>query len=104
MQVFQFVLTGNSSTSSSVQVADDTPSSLQGINNMYGKDHQHHCFIFIYSVLSAATMEFSYEELLRATGNRSSQSLIGSGGYGSVYSGMLRHTKVAVKFLSEVRG
>jgi len=88
MQVFQLVLTGNSSTSSSVQVADDTPSSLQGINNMYGKDHQHHCF---YSVLSAATMEFSYEELLRATGNRSSQSLIGSGGYGSVYPGMLRH-------------
>jgi len=59
---------------------------------------------YLFFLLSAATMEFSFGELLRATGNRSSLRLIGSGGYGSVYLGMLRHTKVAVKFLSEVRG
>ena len=50
-----------------------------------------------------AAMEFPFEELLQATNNLSQDNLIGEGGYGKVYKGLLRYTEVAIKLLSEVR-
>ena len=41
-------------------------------------------------------------ELLEATGQKKEENLLGKGGYGTVYKGILRHTTVAVKFLNEV--
>ena len=41
-------------------------------------------------------------ELMDATKQRSGSNLLGRGGYGEVYNGILRHTTVAVKFLNQV--
>ena len=40
-------------------------------------------------------------EVLESTGGKSEENL-GSGGFGTVYKGNLRHTTVAVKFLNNV--
>ena len=37
-----------------------------------------------------------------AVGQKDEDRIIGRGGYGTVYLGILRHTEVAVKFLSPV--
>ena len=47
-------------------------------------------------------MTFSKEELLSATDDLCQKNIIGRGGFGCVYRGMLRHAQVAVKLLSEV--
>eukprot|EP00249_Psilotum_nudum_P012896 c24031_g1_i1 orf=105-2123(+) len=43
------------------------------------------------------SVEFSYEELAAATDNFSANKKIGEGGYGSVYCGVLRGQKLAIK-------
>ena len=47
-------------------------------------------------------MEFSEYEVMLAVGQKDEDNVIGRGGYGTVYKGILRHTEVAVKFLSPV--
>lgn len=49
-----------------------------------------------------AGLLFPLCELLDATEQKKGENLLGRGGYGSVYKGVLRHTVVAVKFLNEV--
>ena len=48
-------------------------------------------------------MEFSASELAEATGNYGRASIIGKGGYGTVYKGNLHYSTVAIKVLSQVR-
>ena len=50
-----------------------------------------------------AGLVFPLGELLDATDQKDEKNLLGRGGYGSVYRGVLRHITVAVKFLNEVR-
>ena len=50
-----------------------------------------------------AGLVFPLTELLEATGQRDQDNLLGEGGFGVVYKGCLRHTVVAVKFLTKVR-
>lgn len=45
---------------------------------------------------------FRDSELLDATEQKSKDNLLGRGGYGCVYKGVIHHTTVAVKFLNEV--
>lgn len=47
--------------------------------------------------------EFSVEELTSATENFSESKLLGKGGFGSVYQGYIKGTKVAIKKFTEVR-
>ena len=47
-------------------------------------------------------MEFFAQELSEATKNYSRSTVIGRGGYGTVYKGILRYGDVAVKVLSQV--
>ncbi len=47
-------------------------------------------------------MVFSKEDVEKATGNLSPDNIIGKGGFGEVYRGLLRCTDVAVKILSKV--
>ena len=47
-------------------------------------------------------MEFYADELARATRNYARGSVIGRGGFGTVYKGNLRHSTVAIKVLSKV--
>ena len=47
-------------------------------------------------------MEFSEHEVMMAVGQKDEDSIIGKGGYSTVYKGILRHMEVAVKFLSPV--
>ena len=48
------------------------------------------------------SVEFFTLELFAACNNKASSNLLGTGGYGSVYKGKLRHTFVAIKFLIKV--
>ena len=45
---------------------------------------------------------FPTSELMEATGKKDRSNLLGEGGYGVVYRGQLRHTVVAIKFLTQV--
>jgi hypothetical protein len=57
----------------------------------------------LFSVVhSSAGIVFPLRELMIATEEKSTARLLGEGGYGSVYKGVLRHTTVAVKFLNKV--
>ena len=47
-------------------------------------------------------MEFLAKELADATRNYSRSSVVGKGGYGTVYKGTLRYSTVAIKVLSQV--
>ncbi|GAA0153592.1 hypothetical protein LIER_11793 [Lithospermum erythrorhizon] len=44
--------------------------------------------------------EFSFSEIKEATNNFDPSLIIGEGGYGSIYKGLLRHTQVAIKMLN----
>ena len=46
--------------------------------------------------------KFSAIEIIEATGNFSQLSILGKGGFGTVYSGYLKGTKVAIKRFTEV--
>ena len=48
-------------------------------------------------------MEFLAKELAEATRNYGRGSVIGKGGYGTVYKGSLRYSTVAIKVLSQVK-
>lgn len=51
--------------------------------------------------LNSISLEYSYEDITRATRNLSETSLLGKGAYGSVYKGILKDgTEVAIKVLS----
>ncbi|MED6169586.1 LysM domain receptor-like kinase 3 [Stylosanthes scabra] len=63
-------------------------------------------------IMTAKSMEFSYQELAKATNNFSSDNKIGQGGFGAVYFAELRGQKAAIKkmdvqasteFLSELK-
>ena len=47
-------------------------------------------------------MEFSEHKVILAMEQKDEDNVIGRGGYGTVYKGILHHTEVAVKFLSPV--
>ena len=47
-------------------------------------------------------MVYQYNELQKATNNFSKDTVVGRGGFGTVYKGYLRHTTVAVKLLTDV--
>ncbi len=49
-----------------------------------------------------AGVVFPLSELMEATGQKKEENLLGRGGYGTVYRGVLRHATFAVKFLNEV--
>ena len=48
-------------------------------------------------------MVYSHTELLQTCDSFCAKSLIGKGGFGSVYRGSLRKCQVAVKVLTDVR-
>lgn len=45
---------------------------------------------------------YSYNELMKATDQKSSVMLLGCGGFGKVFLGKLRHTMMAIKFFEVV--
>ena len=47
--------------------------------------------------------EFDFNDIKTATGNFSDLSIIGEGGFGTVYLGIHKGTKVAIKIFTEVR-
>lgn len=53
-------------------------------------------------LICVAGLSFALSELLEATEQKCDGNLLGEGGYGVVYKGLLRHTVVAVKFLTQV--
>ena len=53
--------------------------------------------------LTGSTMMYTADELKRATNNYAEGAIIGKGGFGTVFSGKLRHCNVAIKRLTEVR-
>lgn len=53
-------------------------------------------------MLNIGIMEFTSDELSRATEGFHPHQKVGEGGFGSVYRGTLRHTAVAIKVLSRV--
>lgn len=59
-------------------------------------------FIIIIIHVYLAGVIFPWSELMNATEEMSETNLLGQGGFGSVYKGVLRHTTVAVKFLNKV--
>lgn len=56
----------------------------------------------MYDVLSDQCMEFFADELSKATRSFNRSTVIGRGGYGTVYKGELRHQTVAIKVLTQV--
>ncbi len=49
-------------------------------------------------------MLYPHKELQEATNSFSTSNLVGKGGFGQVYKGVLRGTSAAIKVLSEVCG
>lgn len=56
----------------------------------------------MFDVTIAQSMEFFASELASATRNYARSTVIGKGGFGTVYKGYLRHSHVAIKVLSKV--
>ena len=56
----------------------------------------------IFVTNAAQSMEFFASELASATKNYAQSTIIGKGGFGTVYKGYLRHSAVAIKVLSQV--
>jgi hypothetical protein len=52
--------------------------------------------------MPGGAMVFKHEDLLKATNGFSKASIIGKGGFGSVFKGTLRHVVVACKVLNDV--
>lgn len=48
-----------------------------------------------------AVLQFTEKEICKATGNFAEDAILGSGGFGVVYKGMINGTNVAVKKLTE---
>lgn len=47
-------------------------------------------------------LSFTHDELKCATENFTNSRLIGKGGFGKVFRGIIRHTNVAIKLLTKV--
>ena len=78
-------------------VAECNPTAMVG-----GKCNNYCCWIPIIVLLCVGgAMFFEYSELQKATNNFSKDTVVGRGGFGTVYKGELRHTTVAVKLLTD---
>ena len=55
------------------------------------------------SLPHTGVISFTGAELEEATDNFSTVHLLGQGGFGKVFKGMIRHTTVAVKLLTKVK-
>ena len=63
---------------------------------------QGHTLIIICCVIYILVREFCINDIKSATGNFSNISILGKGGFGIVYLGFYKGTKVAIKKLTEV--
>lgn len=64
------------------------------------------CYVHVYAYTChelLGLMKYSVDEIKEATENFTSANHLGSGAFGEVYSGCLRHTKVAIKTVKMVR-
>ena len=72
-------------------------------------DGERYVFIYMYYYVayllyeSLGLMKYSVDEIKQATEKFISANHLGSGAFGEVYSGCLRHTKVAIKTVKIVR-
>lgn len=88
---------GNLASATNVQepLSEGTHSLVDGKKYFYLPDP----IIFYYL---GSAMTFTYESLMKATGDFAEANVIGKGGFGKVFRGTLRHVNVAIKVLSEV--